>query len=539
MLAHSSLYDSRGDSLGGRLGNGGQADDERRTFDAGVVVAQDLATMLPHDAIADTQAQASSLPHFLGGEERLEDAIGLGNALAIITEGDLYVGAEAGGHDLDTGGAASFPDRIVGVVHDVEKNLLQLVGVPYHLGQAFVQLLDDLDTMAVEVVGAQLHGPTQDSVELHRLALGRHLARKAQQVLHDLLGALCFLQDDAQILAGDFGHLGVFQQQVGKAKDGGEGVVDFVGYARHQLSDGRHLLGMDQLGLEHGGIGDVGHDHHDAGHDALLIPHRTEVDGELSRSTVAAHDGQVEVVDLVSGERGVQRIDEDPATGGRNQIGQRATHQFPLLVAGVVPAAVRVADQASGIDHQDQALGIVQDLLGEIAGALQFGLVTLQPGDVEHQSAILQHLSVRVRNGEGVDQDVHGTTVLAAENFLVVAQDGVLLHDFVQVLEAIRGIVELSRDVDLQQFIAVVVAKHADQSIVDLDETASGNGEEHTLLDVVEKFAITALGFAPIGDVLEHVNRMLSLAHGSLDARGGDQVHAFEHGVDVLVGAVG
>src|SRR6267143_2753464 len=298
MLAHSSLYDSRGDSLGGRLGNGGQADDERRTFDAGVVVAQDLATMLPHDAIADTQAQASSLPHFLGGEERIEDAIGLGNALAIITEGDLYVGAEAGGRDLDTGGAASFPDRIVGVVHDVEKNLLQLVGVPYHLGQAFVQLLDDLDTMAVEVVGAQLHGATQDSVELYRLALGRHLARKAQQVLHDLLGALRFLQDDAQILAGDFGDLGVFQQQVGEAKDSGEWVVDFVGYARHELSDRRHLLGMDQPGLQHGGIGDVGHDHHDAGHDALLIPHGAEVDGELSHSTVAAHDGHVEVIDL-------------------------------------------------------------------------------------------------------------------------------------------------------------------------------------------------------------------------------------------------
>jgi len=65
-----------------------------------------------------------------------------------------------------------------------------------------------------------------------------------------------------------------------------------------------------------------------------------------------------------------QRIDEDPATGGRTRSasGQPTS---PLLVAGVVPAAVRVADQASGIDHQDQALGIVQDLLGEIAGALQ------------------------------------------------------------------------------------------------------------------------------------------------------------------------
>ena len=160
--------------------------------------------------------------------------------------------------------------------------------------------------------------------------------------------------------------------------------------------DGGHLFRVDQLGLQHGGVGDVGHHDHDAGDDALLIAHGTEVDGELADPAIAAQDLQIEVVDVVSGERGVEGVGEHGRRGGRDEIGERTANQLPLLVAGVVPAAVGIADESGRVDDQNQALRVVQDLLGEIALALQFGLVGLKAGDVEHQAAVLQHLAVGV-----------------------------------------------------------------------------------------------------------------------------------------------
>ena len=73
----------------GRFRDGGQANDERRALPVRIVVANDLAAMLAHDAIADAQAQARSLAHFLGGEEWIEDAVGIGDAVAVVAERDF------------------------------------------------------------------------------------------------------------------------------------------------------------------------------------------------------------------------------------------------------------------------------------------------------------------------------------------------------------------------------------------------------------------------------------------------------------------
>ena len=108
-----------------------------------------------------------------------------------------------------------------------------------------------------------------------------------------------------------------------------------------------------------------------------------------------------------------------------------------MLVAGVVPATVRVADQAGGIDHEDQTLRVVEDLFGKIPRSLQLGLISLEASDIEHQAAILKHLAVGVRHGEGVDQNVNRSAVLPAKNFFVVTQDALPLHDVIEVLQAV------------------------------------------------------------------------------------------------------
>ena len=106
------------------MGRCGKADDEGGSLPVDVVVAENLASVFLHNAIADAEAKAGSLADLLGSEERIENAIGVGNAVAVVAEGHLDGFAGLGGHDFDACGAAHFMDGVVGVVQNVEENLL-------------------------------------------------------------------------------------------------------------------------------------------------------------------------------------------------------------------------------------------------------------------------------------------------------------------------------------------------------------------------------------------------------------------------------
>ena len=85
------------------------------------------------------------------------------------------------------------------------------------------------------------------------------------------------------------------------------------------------------------------------------------------------------------------------------------------------------------------------------------------------------------------------------------------------------------RNIGLQQFFAVAIAEHADQGVVDFDETAIWSGEEKSFLNVVEQLAITAFRFAPVGDVFQHVDGLQAFAVRAVNPRSGDQVSALQH----------
>src|SRR5215470_14946293 len=72
--------------------------------------------------------------------------------------------------------------------------------------------------------------------------------------------------------------------------------------------------------------------------------------------------------------------------------------------------------------------------------------------------------------------------------------------------------------------------------MIDFDEASVRAAEEQSFLNIVEKLAVAALGFASVGDVLKDVNGLQAFAAGSVHLRGGDQEGALEHRVYVFIG---
>ena len=367
------MYSCNG-SKGCLLGGHREADDKGCAFRVQVVVTHNFSAMFADDTIANTQAQTSALANVFGGKERIKDFFGINDADTVIAKRNFDECAVAGAPNLNASGPPGVADGVVSIVQDVEKHLLELVGISDDRGQGLVEMFDHLNAVTDEVVRTQVDGALQDGVELKREALRRHLAGKAEQVLHDLLGALRFLENHSQIAAGAFGDLGVGQQEVGESEDGGEGIVDFVGDAGDQLSDGRHLFGVEQLGAQHGGVGDVAHDHYDAADPAVFADDGAQIDGELGADAVAAKQGQIEVIDLLAGLHGGEGFAERGAARGSAQVGQAMPQDLVLLKAESAPAPVGVIDDAVGVGEQNQALGMAKDFAGEIALFLEIGL---------------------------------------------------------------------------------------------------------------------------------------------------------------------
>ncbi len=91
---------------------------------AGIVVAEDIATVLLDDAVTDAQTESSSFPDFLRGEEREEDLLGMRDAISVVGERNFHEISGLGGQDLDARRTADIVDRVIRVVQDIKEDLL-------------------------------------------------------------------------------------------------------------------------------------------------------------------------------------------------------------------------------------------------------------------------------------------------------------------------------------------------------------------------------------------------------------------------------
>src|ERR1700687_983048 len=473
-------------SKGCRLGCDREADDKCRSFRVQVVVTDNFAAMFADNTIANTQAQTRPLADVLGGKERIKNTFGIVDAHAVIAKRNLDERAGAGAPDLNASGASALADSVVSSVEDVEKHLLELVGISDASGKGFVEMFDHLNAVTDEVVRAQVHGALQDGVELNELALWWHLAGKAEQILYDLLGALRLLQNHTQIATRAFGELGIFHQEVGESEDGGEGIVDFVGDAGDQLSDGSHFLGVHELGAQYGRVGDVGHDYDDVADPAVFSTDGTEIDRELAAGAVAANQGQIEVIDLLATGHGCQRFAECGAARRGTQLGKRMPQNLALLKAETAPAPIGITDHAFGVGDQNQALVMTEDFAGEITLFLQLGLRLAEAGNIEDEAAVLQDGAARIAHRETVDQDVDGRSILAPQEFFLIVQSALACEQFRQFFPPPQRKIDLGGNVELNNLFPAAIAEDANQRVVDFHEAALGRRKENSFLNVVE-----------------------------------------------------
>src|ERR1700676_2862558 len=115
---------------------------------------------------------------------------------------------------------------------------------------------------------------------------------------------------------------------------------------------------------------------------------------------------------------------------------------------------------------------MTEDFAGEITLFLQLGLRLVESGDIEHQAAVLQDVAGGIAHCKTVHEYVDGRSILAPQNFFVIAHFAPTLEMLRQILPPLRRKIDLRRNVQLKDFVAGAVAKNANQRVVNFDEAA-------------------------------------------------------------------
>ena len=235
--------------------------------------------MFPDDRHTNAQAQAGAAAGPLGSVKGIEDSRhGFGtNADAIILYGDGNAAGAQGHADVDMTGIANFTDGLFGVGNEIQQNLDQLVAVPHDRGQAGLRLKMDFDLIAPQGMFLQLEGALNEHIDVQRFFLRRSRAGKFQQILDNSRGAAGLPMSQFQLALHSFVGAGAFAKQFGDAKDGGEGIIQFVGYAREHLTHGGEFFRLDQLFFETLKIGNVAAGNNDAIDLVHFIEERAEM----------------------------------------------------------------------------------------------------------------------------------------------------------------------------------------------------------------------------------------------------------------------
>ena len=142
-----------------------------------------------------------------------------------------------------------FDDRIDGIIHNIEKNLLQLVKISCGDGKVGFKLPVDPNAVELHVVFSKDERVFENLIQVHRFSFRFVLARKAEQALHDVMRALRLFVQFFDIVratrVGEFFGL----QKLAVPENRSKRIIELVSNAGDELANRRHLLALQKLFL--------------------------------------------------------------------------------------------------------------------------------------------------------------------------------------------------------------------------------------------------------------------------------------------------
>src|SRR5262245_60157240 len=125
-------------------------DRERAAFRVGVVPALNLAAVSAHNPVTDAQAEPGALAGLFRSVEGVEDALDVADAGSVVANGHFHPAFAMPRLQVNLAAAPGLFRGVISVVQQVEKDLLQLLGIAHDRRQVFVVILHHFHPMTDE-----------------------------------------------------------------------------------------------------------------------------------------------------------------------------------------------------------------------------------------------------------------------------------------------------------------------------------------------------------------------------------------------------
>ena len=215
---------------------------------AGPAVGGDVAAVLADDPVGDAEPEPGAR-RALGGDEGVEDLrqdLGGDPGAGVLERDSDAVRAKGPGDDHQ----AALPfghlgHCLLGVRHEVDEDLLELVAVRPHRRKAWLHVPVDLHALDPEVGRGERQDLLDEIVQHHVAPLERHLPAERQQAPHDVARGVRRLADHLRVFLEPVGRL--LLEDVARADQHRQRIVELVGDAGDELAERRQLRGLDHL----------------------------------------------------------------------------------------------------------------------------------------------------------------------------------------------------------------------------------------------------------------------------------------------------
>ena len=171
---------------------------------------------------------------------------------------------------------------------------------------------------------------------------------------------------------------------------------------------------------------------------------------------------------------------------GLHPIHKPVSDQLIFPIPRFVAPPVGVADQSRRIQHQNHALRGIENLLVEVALALQLRLKRLLLRHIQHQPANLRDPPLCVAHRGNVLQRMQKCAILAPERLFIIPQHSALGQPLQKPLARRRCRIKMRAYVRAQHFLARCVAQHPHHGVVHIQKTPVRRRKKQAFLNTVE-----------------------------------------------------
>jgi len=316
-----------------------------------------------------------------------------------------------------------------------------------------------------------------------------------------------------ELTLGAFVDAGTIAEKFADAKNGGERIIEFVSDTGKHLAHGGKFLGLDKLLFEALHFSNIAAGNDDTFDFPSFVDERAEVAAETADATFLVVNTNFDGAEkFATGDEIVEESQEAAAFFGDGAIAEEQANGFcGFETQNFFYFGANEGVALIGIDDEDEVGKTVDQAAGKFLLLVETLFDGAALGDVDERTLVADDAASGIADGGSGVEANEGLAIFAVQGDFNAFGNGLVIN-FAGNGVALVLVDEDIADALAKEFFPRVVAEHANESRIDLEDFIVGSDDVDAFLQGFEKFGETSFVAAHGGDIACEDGKAVDLA---------------------------